>query len=116
MKQNKREKNCTPIDDMLFHDKFKQVFQDIQERTSSSPSGMNYTIWKCITSVNEMSHYMVIMMRVPFMYGFKNNWWTKCIDVMLEKKVGVRKIYQLRIIGLGEADFNSALKLYFAKQ
>lgn len=41
--------------------------------------------------------------------------WTKCIDVMLEKKPGVRKIHQLRIIGLVEADFNTALKLFFAK-
>ena len=35
---------------------------------------------------------------------------------MLEKKQGVRKINQLRIIGLMEADFNTALKLLFAKK
>jgi len=35
---------------------------------------------------------------------------------MLEKKPGVRKIHQLRIIGLLEADFNTALKLIFAKK
>ncbi|KAL7523120.1 hypothetical protein ACHAWF_000381, partial [Thalassiosira exigua] len=34
---------------------------------------------------------------------------------MLEKKTGVRRIHQLQIIGLVEADFNTALKLYFAK-
>ena len=33
----------------------------------------------------------------------------------MEKKPGVRKIHQLRIIGLLEADFNTALKLIFAK-
>ena len=32
------------------------------------------------------------------------------------KKEGVRQIHQLRIIGLVEADFNTALKIFFAKQ
>ncbi|KAL7533444.1 hypothetical protein ACHAXR_008968 [Thalassiosira sp. AJA248-18] len=63
-----------------------------------------------------MSDYHTIMMRLPFMYGFVNNRWTKCIDVMLEKKKGIRQIHQMRIIGLVEADFNTALKLFFAKQ
>ena len=35
--------------------------------------------------------------------------------VMLGKKPGVKKIHLLQIIGLVEADFNTALKLYFAK-
>jgi len=35
---------------------------------------------------------------------------------MLEKKGGVRQIHQLRIIGLVEVDFNTALKTFFAKQ
>ena len=44
-----------------------------------------------------------------------NSRWSNCLDVMLEKKAGVRKIHQLRIIGLLKADFNTALKFYFAK-
>jgi hypothetical protein len=32
---------------------------------------------------------------------------------MLEKQKGVRKVHLLRIIGLLEADFNTALKLFF---
>ena len=35
---------------------------------------------------------------------------------MREKKPGMIKIHQLRIIGLLEADFNIALKLIFAKK
>ena len=35
---------------------------------------------------------------------------------MLEKKKGVRKIHLLQIIGLLEADFNTALKFFFVNQ
>ena len=35
---------------------------------------------------------------------------------MLEKKKGVQKIYLLQIIGLLEADFDTALKFFFADQ
>ena len=34
---------------------------------------------------------------------------------MLEKKAGIKKIHLLQIICLVEANFNTALKLYFAK-
>jgi len=50
------------------------------------------------------------------MYGFVNERWTTEIDVMLEKKQDIRKIHQLRIIGILEADFNTALKTLFSKQ
>ena len=35
---------------------------------------------------------------------------------MIEKKPGVQKIHQMRIIGLLEADFNTELNLIFAKK
>jgi hypothetical protein len=35
---------------------------------------------------------------------------------MLEKKRGNRKIHMLQIIGLLEADFNTALKIIFAQK
>ena len=56
------------------------------------------------------------MMSLPLQYGFVNNRWCKATDVMLGKKPGVRKIHQLHIIGLLEADFNTALKLIFARK
>jgi hypothetical protein len=63
-----------------------------------------------------MCEYMSVMMSLPFVYGFINKRWTKALDVMLEKVKGLRKIHRLRIIGLLEADFNTALKFFFAKQ
>ena len=50
-------------------------------------------------------------MSLPFMYGFVNQRWRKMVDVMIEKKKGVHKIHQLRIIGILEADFQTALKV-----
>ena len=50
------------------------------------------------------------------MYGFVNTRWLREVDVMLEKKKDVRMIHMLHIIGLLEADFNTALKFFFAKK
>ena len=65
---------------------------------------------------DELSEFLCIMISLPFVYGFACKRWLRAIDVMLEKKKGVRKIHMLRIIGLLEADFNSALKYFFAKK
>ena len=62
-----------------------------------------------------MAQYCQVTMRLLFMHGFKNDQWAKCINVMNKKKPGVKKIHLLRIIGLVEADFNTALELYLAK-
>ena len=53
--------------------------------------------------------FLCIISSLPFMYGFTNDQWLREIDVMLEKKKGARKIDLLRIIGLLEAVFNTAL-------
>lgn len=113
---DEEKKECVPIDGFIERCDFQQAFKSAKEKTSSSPSGIHYTFWKCIATDDAISDYMAIMMRLPFMYGFCNDRWAKCIDVMLEKKKGVRKIHLLRIIGLVEADFNTALKFFFAKQ
>ena len=77
---------------------------------------MDYTVWKCIAKDDGLAPSFATMMSLPFQYGFVNKRWFKATDVMLEKKPGVRKIHQLRIIGLLEADFNTALKLIFARK
>ncbi|KAL7548603.1 hypothetical protein ACHAWF_011877 [Thalassiosira exigua] len=92
-----------------------EAFCSVCRKTSPSPSGIHYTFWKSTVSDRKMSSYLVIMMCLPFMYGFMNGRWTKCLDVMLEKKPSVWIIHQLWITGLVKADFNTALKLYFTK-
>jgi hypothetical protein len=47
-----------------------------------------------------------IMANLPFRHGFSPERWKKGVDVMLEKKPGVRQLSTLRAILLYEADFN----------
>lgn len=73
----------------------------------------HYTIWKAMAELDYCAEFMCIMISLPFLYGFVNNRWKNEIDVMmLEKKKGIRKVHILRIIGLLEADFNTALKFF----
>ena len=93
-----------------------QAFKKSKENTSSLPSGLDYTIWKCIASDEDLAEVFAMMISLPLEHGFINERWCKATDVMLEKKPGVRKRHHLRIIGLLEADFNTVLKLLFAKK
>ena len=87
----------------------------LSKRRPHPPSRIHYTFWKSIASDSKMAQYCSVMMRLPFIHGFKIDQWAKSIDVMPPKEVGIKNIYLLQIIGLVEADFNTALKLYFAK-
>ena len=115
-KDGQKEIKLLPITGGITTEEFKQAFRKAKENTSSSLSGLDYTVWKCIASDDTMAEVFAIMMSLPLNYGFVNNRWCQATDVMLEKKQGKRKIHRLRTIGLMEADFNTALKLLFAKK
>jgi hypothetical protein len=82
---------------------YQEMFKNATQKTSSG-GRIHYTLLKALAE------------QLPFMYGFANPRWSNEVDVMLEMKPGVRKIHLLRIIGLLEADFNTALKYFFAKR
>jgi hypothetical protein len=94
---------------------FQAAMKVTHKDTSSSASGLHYTLWKAIAEDNKLSAIHAIMISLPFMYGFVCDRWRKIIDCMLEKKPGVRKIHIMRIICLFEADFNTLLKWMFNK-
>ena len=97
-------------------EEFQTAFKAVNERTSSSPSNLHYSIWKVVSQEDDLAESLGIMMSTPFMYGFVNTRWSTVVDVMLEKKNGNRKIHHLRITGILEADFNTALKILFAEK
>ena len=110
------ERRLERISPIISPSQFRSAFKIARERTSSSPSGRHYTLWKALAVQDDMAEHLATMMSLPFMYGFAPKRWTHSIDVMLEKKKGERKIHLMRIIGLLEADFNVALKILFTQQ
>jgi len=115
VKQMKSRMTFPPMDNIISRDDFQAVIKALSERTTSSPSDLHYSIWKVLAREDDIMDWLSVMIRLHFMYGFVNNRWTTEIDVMLEKKRDVQKIHQLRIIGILEADFNTALKILFSK-
>ena len=104
-----------PVTGLITRQEYQDMFKNARERTSSGGEA-NYTVWKALAEQEDFAEFLCIMMSLPFLYGFANDRWCNEIDVMLEKKPGIRKIHMLRIIGLLHADFNTALKFLFAKQ
>jgi hypothetical protein len=84
------------------------MFKKAREKTSSGGQ-VHYTLWKALAEQDDFAEFLCVMMSLPFMYGFVNQRWLHKIDVMLEKQKGVQMIHLLCIIGLLEADFNTAL-------
>jgi hypothetical protein len=114
LKRTDEEKKLTTPKQMTAKD-FQDVMKVTDEDTSSSATGLHYTIWKVISEDDDLAVTHAIMISLPFMYGFQCDQWRRVIDCMLEKKTGQRKIHIMRIICLFEADFNSALKWYFSQ-
>ena len=91
---------------------FQQMFKRKKEGVSSDPHGINYTVWKAMAKSDHLSSFLCSLVSLPFIYGFANTRWMNMIDVMLEKKPGVRNIHMLRIIGLVCPEFNTALSYF----
>lgn len=115
LRQTDDEKAPPPITGSISKEEFQSAFKAVSEHTSSHPSGLHYSVWKCLAKENNIAEWMSAMMSLPFEYVFAPKRWTSSIDVMLEKKRGQRKIHTLQIIALVEADWNTALKIIFRK-
>ena len=115
LQQTASHAKTTMLSGKITREDLQGGFKSVSERTTSSPSGMHYSIWKCLAREDDITEWLSTMMSLPFMYGFSNKRLTKMVDVMLEKKRGVRRIHQLCIIGILEADFNTTLKILIAR-
>jgi hypothetical protein len=78
----------------------------VNERTSAGPSGITIPHLKAHTTSPFLTKIDNIVANLPYIWGFSPSRWKKGLDVMLEKKPGVRQINTLRAILLYEADFN----------
>jgi hypothetical protein len=104
-----------PVVGIIDKEAYQDMFKNATEKTSSGGE-VHYTLWKALAEQDDFAEFLCVMISLPFMYGFANPRWSNEVDVMLEKKAGIRNIHLLRIIGLLEADFNTALKYFFAKR
>ena len=116
IKREEADNKLSPIPSFIEPNEFTRAFKITDEMTSSSPFGTHYTMWKAIAEKEDFCEYLAIMMSLPFQYGFTNKRWENAIEVMLEKKPNMRKIHLMRIIALVEADFNTALKIMYARK
>jgi hypothetical protein len=78
----------------------------VKERKSAGPSGITIPHMKAHGRSLFLSNIDTIMANLPYVHGFSPSRWRKGLDVMLEKKPGIRKINTLQAILLYEADFN----------
>ena len=88
------------------------MFKRKKEGVSSDPHGINCTVWKAMAKSDHLSSFLCSLVSLPFIHGFANTRWMNMIDVMLEKKPGVRNIHMLRIIDLVCPEFNTALSYF----
>jgi hypothetical protein len=72
LKQTDAEKALPPITGSISKDEFQAAFKAVSEHTSSSPSGLHYSIWKCLAHEDDLAEWLNIMMSLPFEYGFSN--------------------------------------------
>ncbi len=114
LKQTEKEVHMKETVGSISPAELQEAFQKAKEKTASN-GDLHYTVWKAMVADDKFAEWLAIMISIPFMYGFAPERWKSMTDVMLEKKKGNRQINQLRIIGLLEADFNTALK-FFARE
>ena len=110
-----RQDQGDPISPIIKAEQFRRLYNSMDERTSSSPSGRHLGHYKVAAQVELLTNLHSMMMSIPYMVGFSPRRWRQVIDVMLEKKPGERKIHRLRIVALQESDFNQSNRLLFGR-
>jgi hypothetical protein len=88
--QTEEERALPEVVGSLSKEEFQQMLRKKKEGVSSDPHGMNYSMWKAMAKSDHHSSFLCTLVSLPFIYGFANTRWMNMIDVMLEKKPGVR--------------------------
>jgi hypothetical protein len=85
---------------------YKHGWKRVKEKTSAGPSGITIPHMKAHGTSEYLTEVDCTMANLPYRHGFSPARWRRALDVMLEKKPGVRQLSTLRAILLFEADFN----------
>jgi hypothetical protein len=95
---------------------FQQYWTRVDEKTSSSFSGVTFLHYKAVTSHSMLSAMHAEYLSACTRRGIPLARWGIGLTVLLEKIVGNNFVYKLRAIFLLEAVFNWINKIIFAKQ
>jgi hypothetical protein len=106
----------TEIATMITKKDFQNYWQRVNERTSSSFSGITFSHYKVAAF-----HYMLSAMHAAYLTACARKSiplkrWGVGLTVLLEKIIGNNFVHKLQAICLLEADFNWINKMIFAKQ
>ena len=88
-----------------------RAWRKAKERTSSSPSGLHFGLWKANAQHPTLCEMDSILRVIPFRTGYSMRRWQHGIDVELQKEQGNFNIERMRTIVLMEADHNLNNKL-----
>jgi len=110
-----RQLQGDPSSPIIPVEQFCSLYNKLDERISSSPSGRHLGHYKVAAISEHLSILHTNMMSIPYMVGISPQRWRQVIDVMLEKKPGERKLHRLRIVALQETDFNQSNRLLFGR-
>jgi hypothetical protein len=90
----------------LSPEQHKLGWKRVKEKTAAGPSGITIPHMKANGTSPYLTEIDCIMANLPYRFGFSPKQWRQALDVMIEKKPGVRQLSTLRAILLFEADFN----------
>lgn len=99
------------ISTSISRDDFIRYWRKAKESTSSSFSGLHFGHYKAATHSPFLSDIHALLTETSFRAGYPLLRWQHGLQVILEKKPGVRLVSKLRAILLMEADFNFGNKL-----
>jgi hypothetical protein len=94
---------------------FQQYWRRVDERTSSSFSGITFSHYKAVASHSMLSAMHAAYPTSCARRGIPLARWGIGLTVLLEKIVGNNFVYKLQAICLLEADFNWINKIIFAR-
>ena len=96
-------------------DDFKCFWRKVNKFTSSSMSGVHYGHYKAAIQDELVSEALTLQLTVVARSGIPPENWSVGLQVMLEKKAGVRLVQKLCAIQLYEADFNCYNQFIFGQ-
>lgn len=103
----------SPSDIVITGDDYTNYWQHINDRTSSSPSGIHITHYKASALDPVLAAHFATQMNLIIRSGIHPLRWGNALQVMLEKVAGVCLVDKLRSIQLYEADLNWFMKFIF---